>query len=266
VLLEDSTRFLQQFRRVQSSGKYPLPLRWQRAERRELLELARENGRLYGKSAGGCVAFGDKGVVKDRQCPAYYASVVLRDAEEADWIIELVGRRTQKKRPPASSSENRDGAELVRVPISLPVMPQLKQRWQMIYSAAEDPLRDELESMGLRRVERRGAMWTAKVDAAAATGLAAERLLSPNVELEVRLDREIEFAIPLELVPSEKGSQQAFARDRVVRQILAASPADMITAANGGRDVTLAAVRCRLWQLGLYGTVYQLRQDEDFQP
>jgi hypothetical protein len=40
----------------------------------------------------------------------------------------------------------------------------------------------------------------------------------------------------------------------------------MIAAANDGRDVTLAAIRYRLWQLKLYGTVYQLRQNEDFQP
>jgi hypothetical protein len=265
VLLDDSCQFLQQLRQIQSSGNCPLPLRWQRAERRELLDRAREEGRLYGSRAGVCVVFCDNAVIKDNQCPAYYAGAELREAVETDWAITLIGRRARKKKHlPASSSENQDGAEIVRLPITLPVLTQLKRLWQTMYAAAEDPLRGKLKRMGLPRVERHGAMWTAKVDAAAAADLAARRLLSPNVELEVRLDREVEFSVPFKLVPCDKESRQAFTRDGVVRRVLAAAPHDMIAVATESRDFTLEEVCCRLWQLRFYSTVYQLRQDQDF--
>lgn len=267
VLLDDFSHFLRQFRQLQPSGNYPLPIHWERSERGELLSRAREEGRLYGNAANTCVVFHDGAVMTGKQCPAYQASVELRDAAETDWVITLIGHCAQKKKLlPASNSENHQRTKLAYVRVRLPALPQLKRRWQMLFAAVEEKLRDELQKVGLGRIERRGAMWMANVDAAAADALAADRLLTLNMELAVQLDREVEFSAPLELVPSANASRQAFARDNVVRQVLSAPKERVVAVATEDPNVTLADVRGRLWQLKLFGAVYQLRQEEDFAP
>lgn len=265
VLLGDSGQFLRELRRVLPSGQFPLSERWKRAERRVLLTQALDEGRVYGKGIGACVEFLDETCAEKELCPAYYANVELGDDSDTDWKLSIVGKRKRKRGTvPASSPDSDDFADIVNVPITLPVLKHARGRWEATCAAAEDAVRDTLCSIGLQKIDRRSSFWKAQVDAATAEKMAAERPLSSDMEIEVQIDGEIKFSMRLELSPCDEGSRKGFARDDVVRAVLAAPEGCLDFAVIGEGCATMAEVRSRLWQLRLFGKVYELRKKEDF--
>lgn len=263
VLLDDSSQFLRRLRQVRPSSNYPLPTQWQSSERGEFLNRAREEGRLYGQKATACVEFHDDAVIKVNQCPAYQASVTLGDIPECDSALKLIGQRTQRKKKASAFGEH-DDMELVEVALGFPVLPRLRSRWKSTCATADPQLRDKLEKAGLELIDRHGVGWTANVGSAAADALAAEHLLTQSMELEVQVNEEVEFSVPLELVPSSDESRLAFSRDHVVGKVLSATSEHLVAVATEDPNVNLSEVRGRLWRLKYFGKVYQLRQEEDF--
>jgi hypothetical protein len=137
---------------------------------------------------------------------------------------------------------------------------------------------------GYQRAERTGASaWVYYVDGKAAGAIAASgQSLAEPAGLEIgRAETTLE--VHVRLAPTDDKAAALFARDRAVGSLVAAADdvvaqlAPVCAAALGGLEdggrspgpheramFTEAAVRKRLWQLGLYRVIYRLREPEDF--
>lgn len=266
LLLRNAGQFLRDLRMLLPIGKFPLSERWKRAQRQEVLTEAIKAERVYGEGIGAFLEVRDEACIEQEECPAYHATASLPGPSEGGWRIAIIGKRKQKRRASSeeSSKDSPSSVDTVSLPINLPVMSHLESVWQATFTSAGEAIRDKLKEIGFNNVEYSDNPWRAHIDRDVTEKMESERLLTSTVELEVQIDREVDFTVPLELLPADAEARKAFARDAIVQQVLAA-PAEVELAALVGNGTTrMPEVRSRLWQLKLFAKVYQLREVEDF--
>lgn len=266
ALIRDAGQFIRDVRSVLPSGQFPLPERWKRAERREMLSQAIKSGRVYGEGVAAIVdVHGDARVEQDT-CPAYQANAILVDQSEGDWRLEIIGSRKIKRRASAESTDGQtDAPQVVSIPIDIPALPHLVRNWRDSLAAVQGAIRDRLSERGLATQGNHNGCWQVNVDGAAASAMACEQLLATSIDLEVLVDREVRFSFPLQLQPSDRKATKAFDRDAAVREVLSSpQTADAAASICNAARATMAELRHRLWELKEFGKVYELREAEDF--
>jgi hypothetical protein len=265
VALQDSAGAIRRFRGIEPVGKYPLPERWRREKRATLIRRAVEEKRVYGADIGDLIDVSDDAILND-EYPAYHCAAVLPESTTGDWRLTLFGNRKRKQAQDRGGlQEGHLGGEQAELPLTIPVLPHLIDLWKKPLSAAQPYVHRELIDQGMSKVSFGKCSCSAELGGTAATTMTRQRLLSPTLSLALQVDREIEYAIPLQLIPADSVAKRLFAIDEAVRELLTAPrPSDTFIAITQKDGITRACLIDRLWQLKLFAMVYQLREKEDF--
>ena len=252
VVLDDATPFLRGLSKLMPEQNYPLPSEQQGQTRIGLLTKPLNEGRFYGGSAAAVRQVTDSKPVEDKKCPAYRCTTILPDDENSMWSLTISGPRKAR-----SSTE---GPKRSDIEVPVPRLQALTNSWRQRIAASETGVKSKLHDVyGLAHVNFATSGIRAQLTGEQARTLAQTQLLSDTLGLQVRIADELEYILPLKLSPSDGGAEKLFEMDRHVRQLL--SSGDTLTTAT---DISMQEVRGRLWELGLYKPLYDLREVEDF--
>lgn len=265
AVLKEGDDVVRRFREMMSMGRYPLPERYKREQRTNLLTEAMALGRAYGEDRETICAITDDAIVDD-ECAAYHVATEIPVRGAREWRLTIRGRRKRSSRADDSGNNGNDaGREFVEQTLSLPVLNHLVDNWRIRLEGAIDGLGTELGRLGLRSANLHYDVLNATLDGHAASRMARDRLLSGRAGLSVCVDREIKYEVPVELAPGDDRATRLFALDREVRQILSAESAtNEINAICGDVGEHRNELVERMWQIKLYKTIYELRAVEDF--
>jgi hypothetical protein len=267
VVLKEGGDFAWMLRKTVPMGRYPLSERYRREQRASLLSAALKSGRVYGEDCDAICAIVDNELVKEEMCPAYHAAAEMPSPGAREWRLTIRGRRQGRRSRTDGDDNIREEAppEFVEHALSLPVLSHLAHNWRAQLQHAVDEIGVQLEKLGLASAELRNGVFKASLDGEAATQMARERLLTDRAGLSIRIDREIEYEVPLELSPMDEPASRIFALDAEVRAILSAQNGlEAMTASCGDGRTQRDALVERMWQMKLYRTIYELREVEDF--
>lgn len=267
VVLKEGGDFARMLRKTVPMGRYPLSERYKREQRASLLSAALKSGRVYGEDCDAIFAIVDNEIVKEEMCPAYHAAAEMPSPGAPEWRLTIRGRKQGRRARTDGDNNIREEAspEFVEHALSLPVLSHLAHNWRAQLQHAVDEIGVQLEKLGLASAELRNGVFKASLDGKAATQMARDHLLTDRAGLSIRVDREIEYEVPLELAPMDAPAKHIFALDRGVREILSAQNGSEAMKAMCGDDPTQrAALIGRMWQMRLYGPIYDLREVEDF--
>jgi hypothetical protein len=267
VVLKEGGDIARMLRRTVPMGRYPLSERYKREQRASLLSAALKSGRVYGEDCDAICAIVDNEPVKEDMCPAYHVAVELPSPGAREWRLTIRGRKQGSRARTDGDDNIREEAprEFVEHALSLPVLSHLAHNWRAQLQHAVNEIGVQLEKLGLSSAELRNGVFKASLDGKAATQMACDRLLTERAGLSIRIDREIEYEVPLELSLRDDRARNIFALDAAVRAVLAAqNRLEVIKAVCGDGLAQRDEVVERMWQMRLYGPVYDLREVEDF--
>ena len=269
VVIPDAGDLLRELRHIYPVSTFPLSVDWANANRGEIIRDAMKRKRLHGDDAGVILEVNDAEPFDTQSCCAYQCRAVLPRRGIDGWRLAITGFRKRKRRSQASEDNaNARGDEQIEQTLPVPVLPELARAWRDRFEFAAQTIKIQLEQrFGGADVTIDDRQLIAIVTEATARTVSRERLLVARIGLEVRIDREIQYIVPLQLQAhhSDYAAQKLFALDGVVQRILAAtrdSHAAQIACAE--QSISLSEILDRLWTLKLFRTVYDLREAEDF--
>jgi len=266
VCLPESRTLMLQLREIGPIGQFPLHERWKREKRARLISDALEQNHVYGHEVAAIRDVLDQCVIEQNMCPAYQCRTVLPPGFEGQWSVTLQGYRRQKRQADVAGADSAAREHnLTETQLSLPFLPKLAEHWRNSLNSNIATVRSECASLGLAGLSFDGSSCQAGIDRDSASEMARRRLLANRFSLDVAIDRKIEFGVPLLVSPSDNSAEQLFALDDAIRQLLAAPhAAEAIASLFNGRPLSRQAALDRLWQLKLFGTLYEIREPEDF--
>jgi len=267
VCIPGSRTLMLQLREIVPIGQFPLHERWKRERRARLISDALKQNHVYGHEVAAIREVLDPCVIDQDMCPAYQCRTVLPKGFEGRWSVTLQGYRRQKQQADVAglNSANRE-RNLTETQLSLPVLPKLAERWMNSLNSIIATVRSECASLGLAGLSFNGSSCHADIDGDSAREMARRRLLANRFSLEITIDREIDFGVPLLVSPSDNSAEQLFALDDAIRQLLAAPhDAEALASHFDVHPLSRQATLDRLWQLKLFSTLYEIREPEDFQ-
>jgi hypothetical protein len=267
VVLKEGGDFARMLRKTVPMGRYPLPERYKRKSRASLLSEALKSGRVYSEDCDAICAIVDNEIVKEVMCPAYHAAAELPSPGLREWRLTLRGRKRERPGRTDGTGDIREEAppEFNEHAISLPVLTLLANKWLAQLEHAVDDISVQIERIGLSSAVFRSGVFRASLDGKAATQMACDRLLTERAGLSICVDREIEYEVPLELSPVDDSARRIFALDKGVREVLCSKNGlEAMKVVCGDDQSQRNALVERMWQMKLYGTIYRLREVEDF--
>lgn len=257
VVVTNADKFLEQIRRIQPAGVYPLPLEQQCLERAQILQDVRRRGRLLGEEQSRIIEISDDESYKTQTCPAYYCRATLPSRPNEGWSLILYDARKRNL-----------GAEIFDLTTYLPLLPGLAEKWRNALQRAGSDVIERLEPwLGSAKFTDNFGRLHCVLRREGVQALPREHLLVHAYGLLVRLDEEIEYAVALQLEParSDHETVRLFSVDRVVQHVLAErTSAAAATTVCDEAGVAFTDVVDRLWGLQAYRTVYDLRESRDF--
>lgn len=264
VLLPEGSGLIRQLGSIDPFGRFPVHERWSKEPREKLVRDALERRCVFG--AGPCefVGVSDKLPLED-QLPAYQCTATLPDEDASEWRLSVLGWRKGKRRDKAPDGNERDSREVQEVSFTVPLLPGLRSLWNAPLDAVRASIHDWLRANGLKNATLQDRAFRADIDAAAVRSMAQSRLLRSSLALDVQIEREIEYTLPLVVTPVDEPGRRLFALDEAVRHVISApNPVEAMHAIQEAGEHDVDAVLSRLWRLKIFRTIYELREREDF--
>jgi hypothetical protein len=263
AVLRDGDKILREFKSLTPQGTYPLPERLRRRQRGDLLRDAFSARRIYGIGKNS-IAEGVDGAAVGDAVPVYYSSARFPSEPSVEWQLEIAAR--QRPEPRADGTiPSAEQWPLVKRVLGVPVLDWLVGQWRSQLQLAREGINGRLLEKGFTNVSWEGAIPQAVLGEAATRRIAQDRLLTQRISVAIAVDREIEYNVPMELLFADAKARAIFDLACAVRRLLASSDtAGNIDAICAELGVSRVNVVDRLWQLKMFGKVYQLREAEDF--
>jgi len=266
VCLAKAETLLKQLRNTEPVGRFPLPECWKRVKKSKALTDALQEQRVYGHDFSAMSFAADDSVIEHELCPAYYCSTTLPTNSEGHWKLTLKGDHQSWQQDDATQGDASDRKwEPSEIEFTVPVVPHLVQHWRSRLVSETRNIAAECASVGLGRLSFNGSSFQASIDEHSAKKMAQQRLLANHLTLDVTIDSEIDFSVSMRISPADDPTEQLFALDDAVRRLLSLpDAAEAISSLCDGRPFGRQDVLNRLWQLKLFGTLYEIRESEDF--
>lgn len=250
VVLEVGSSTHPIFRGLTPSGSWPMPSEVQKREIASILTKMLDAERVYGPLSSTIVEIVDSRRIERDLCPAYICTATAPSfASDASWNISF------------GPSGHQDG-DLRRsnTPLQIGSLPGVEAEWRETLRSAEKDVLRRLESdNGLELIGIQPEGLRAKIRKPTASQLRKTQLLRNSIGLRVRIKDEIVYNLPLELVPADEDVKAMFDFDReVAAGIVRGEDRVVLPSTSRGR------IYDRLWELRLFGELYELRAIEDF--
>lgn len=252
VVIGQGSHVSKSLRAAEPAGNWPMPLTMQNANRGDVLTELLSGGRIRGAGAKSILEIDDTNSLVPESCPSYVCKAVTRSEDgRKSWMLSVVDapRKGRSKR----KTEN---------VLPIPILEDVVNKWAAALSSLENAVRAHLRrEFGIELMSGGGSSFSGKVFAGGAMLLKRRQLLDEVAGLRIRCAGEIEFIVALRLVPGDEEAKRMFEFDHAVRRCLSQEARK-----DGEMSLPRRALFERLWELGLFGALYELREAGDFSP
>lgn len=231
-------------------GHWPLSPEESGAEVSKLLSSVLASKRLYGPLAGAIDRFENCGTLDHESCPGYVCSAsALSTNPNEPWKISIRVRGVRRGK----------GAANVARELSF-CLPHAEAGWRAALDEVEAELYHRLvDRWGFDALDGEILRMRASIRATALRELAQDRLARRTISLRVELGDELIFRLPVLIEPADDDANELLAFDEEVCEQIFGDVDQQGISENQRRRVYE-----RLWQLGLFESLYGLRERDDF--